>query len=216
MFTGLVEEVGTLKEVRSVAQGYRLKIGAGKVLEDVKYGDSIATNGVCLTVADYGPGWFEADMMEVTAEVTGIHQLSTGSPLNLERALRPMDRMGGHILQGHVDVMGRISSRRDAYPFTAFSIGFPREFQPFVVKKGSIGINGISLTISELISDGVEVSIIPETIANTNLAVLQPGDRVCLEFDVLGKYVARQLSLNGENREEETGLSRETLRQFGF
>lgn len=211
MFTGLVEEVGTLLAVTPMAEGFRLKIGAKKVLEDLKSGDSIATNGVCLTAVSFGEDWFEADMMAITAEVTGLHRLGTGSLLNLERALLPSDRMGGHIVQGHVDTMGTILSRREALPFWSFIITFPKEFLPYTVKKGSIAINGISLTVSNLISNGIEVSIIPETAENTNLTSLRPGDTVCLEFDILGKYVERQLALK-----EERSLSRETLRKYGF
>ncbi|MDO5714791.1 MAG: riboflavin synthase [Tissierellia bacterium] len=196
MFTGLVEEVGILKDIRSKSLGYEMIIEASTILKDVKIGDSIATNGVCLTVVDFSDTWFSVDMLKVTAEVTQLHGLSPGSPLNLERALRPMDRMGGHILQGHIDTIGKIISRTDMYPFTQFEISIPSSFHKYIVEKGSVGINGISLTISRLTSLGFEISIIPQTLRHTNLKDTYPGQKVCIECDVIGKYIERLLKEN--------------------
>ena len=210
MFTGLVEEVGILKERRSQGDGYRLVIEAHLILEDIHIGDSIATNGICLTVTNVGEGWFSADILEITAEVTGLGELPIGAKVNLERAMAMKDRFGGHIVSGHIDGLGKILSKGEEFPYITYEVSVPAEFHKYMVKKGSIALNGISLTIQELTKEGFRISIIPETIAQTNLKNANPGDVVCLEFDMIAKFVERLM------KHHEEGISISRLKEWGY
>lgn len=185
VFTGIVEELGHL-EART---GQRLRIAAELVLEDAALGDSIAVNGCCLTVVDQGDGWWEADVSEQTERVTNLADLAVGDPVNLERPLRLADRLGGHLVQGHVDGVAKVL---DAVPDLRVSI--PEGLGRYLVDKGSITVDGISLTIAGLTLDSTDeasftVAVIPHTSEVTNLGRRQPGERVNLEVDVVAKYV---------------------------
>lgn len=180
MFTGIVEELGTVISRR----GPRLRIAATTVLEDVELGASIAVNGTCLTVVDWGDDWWEADVVEETYSRTALGALEEGSPVNLERPVRVSDRLGGHIVQGHVDVVGTIVD-----PAPDLRITLPTELLRYVVHKGSITVDGVSLTVAGLHPDGLSIAVIPHTAEVTTLGRKGPGDPVNLELDVIAKYV---------------------------
>lgn len=182
MFTGLVEELGHLAD----RQGERYRIAARTVLEGVAVGDSIATNGCCLTVVDHGDGWWETDLSDETLARTSLGALDLGSPVNLERAARVGDRLGGHIVQGHVDGVGHIV----AMP-PDLHVAVPAELLRYCVEKGSITIDGVSLTIVDVLDDGITAAIIPHTAEVTTLGRTPIGAPVNIEVDVLAKYVER-------------------------
>ena len=185
MFTGIVEELGTVVS----RNGNRFRFGASLVLEDAKLGDSTAVNGVCLTVVDLGPDWWEADVSDETLKRTSLGDLKPGDRINLERPMRLADRLGGHLVQGHVDAVGEIV---EAAP--DLRVRAPERLMRYVVEKGSITVDGISLTVVEPLPDGFTVAVIPHTMAVTTLGHKGPGDRVNLEVDLIAKYVERLTS----------------------
>jgi riboflavin synthase len=185
MFTGIVEELG---EVASF-DGTRLRIAATDVLEDAKVGDSIAVDGCCLTLVEMGPGWWEADVSDETTRRTTLGDRSPGDRVNLERPVRPLDRLGGHIVQGHVDGVGEVVT-----PAPDLRVRMPHDLLRYVVEKGSVTVDGISLTVVDVLDDGFTVAVIPHTQDVTTLGVRGPGSRVNLEVDVTVKYVERLLS----------------------
>lgn len=185
MFTGIVEELGQLA---SLHDG-RLRIAATRVIEDVEIGESIAVNGCCLTVVAYGEGWWEADVSDETISRTSLASLSDGDGVNLERAVRVSDRLGGHIVQGHVDGVGEIVD-----PVPDLRVRVPDTLLRYLVEKGSVTVDGVSLTIVQPLDDGFTVAIIPHTADVTTLGAKQPGDLVNLEVDVMAKYVERLVS----------------------
>ena len=185
MFTGIVEEMGEV----AALDGSRLRIRARTVLEDVRLGDSIAVNGCCLTLVAQGDGWWEADVSEETFARTSLRGITVGSPLNLERSVRLADRLGGHMVQGHVDGVGEVLA-----PVPDLQVRIPTELMRYVVEKGSITVDGVSLTVVTPTADTFTVAIIPHTSAVTTLGAKQPGDRVNIEVDVLAKYVERLLA----------------------
>lgn len=182
MFTGIVEELGVVIE----RDGGRFRFGASTVIEDAKVGDSIAVNGCCLTVVDIGPGWWEADAVDETLRRTNLGDLGPGDRVNLERPLRAGDRLGGHIVQGHVDAVGEIVE-----PAPNLRVRMPVDLARYVVEKGSITVDGCSLTVVDALDDGFTVAIIPHTSAVTTLGGRRPGERVNLEVDLVAKYVER-------------------------
>ena len=185
MFTGIVEELGQLE---SLHDG-RLRIAARRVLEDVVIGESIAVNGCCLTVVAFGDGWWEADVSDETISRTSLASLAAGDGVNLERAVRASDRLGGHVVQGHVDGVGEIVD-----PVPDLRVRVPDPLVRYLVEKGSVTVDGVSLTIVEPLDDGFTVAIIPHTADVTTLGAKQPGDLVNLEVDVMAKYVERLVS----------------------
>jgi riboflavin synthase len=184
MFTGIVEELGTV----IAREGSKLRLGATTVLEDAEQGDSIAVNGCCLTVVDQGADWWEADVTEESYARTNLGDLAAGDPVNLERPVRLQDRLGGHLVQGHVDAVGTIVD-----PVPDLRIRMPEALGRYVVEKGSITVDGVSLTVVEAALDGFTVAVIPHTAEVTTLGRKGPGDRVNLEVDVMAKYVERLL-----------------------
>jgi riboflavin synthase len=182
VFTGIVEELGTVVS----RDGGRFRFGASLVLEDAKLGDSTAVNGCCLTVVELGPGWWEADAVDETLARTNLGDLQPGDVVNLERPVRPMDRLGGHIVQGHVDAVGEIVTGAPD-----LRIRMPADLLRYVVEKGSITVDGCSLTVVEVFADGFSIAIIPHTAEVTTLGRKGPGDRVNLEVDVMAKHVER-------------------------
>jgi riboflavin synthase len=193
MFTGLVKELGRVETVEASEDGARLRIGAA-LASEVEPGDSVAVNGACLTATSVADGAFEADVMRQTLSLTTLGELEADSPVNLELALRASDRLGGHVVQGHVDGTGTVAGLSDDGFAKRMGIELPDELLPYVVERGSIAIEGVSLTVADLIDSGLEVSLIPETLERTTLGALGPGDRVNVECDVLARYVRRQLS----------------------
>ena len=193
MFTGLVEEVGKVREIKKSSKGAKLKVECKNVLEGTKIGDSIAVNGVCLTVVELGENYLSFDISYETLRRSSLSLIKPGSPVNLERALKLGDRLGGHILQGHVDTTTKITAiKREGEGYT-FTFKLPKAYTHLVVEKGSIGIDGISLTIADIFPDSFTVAVIPHTFEKTNLKFKKPGDAVNLEFDIIGKYVEKML-----------------------
>jgi riboflavin synthase len=196
MFTGIVEELGTVAAVEDQGDAVRITIAATTVLEDVALGDSVSVNGCCLTVSTVSttrPASFTADVMRETLDKTGVGDLTTGDRVNLERAVTPTTRLGGHIVQGHVDGTGAVRRRTHSEHWELVEVEAPTELLRYLVPKGSITVDGISLTVVDVLADGFTVSLIPETLARTTLGFRQPGDRVNLEADVIAKHVERLL-----------------------
>lgn len=194
MFTGIIEEKGRVGSINFEGDNARIVIEASTVVEDTKAGDSISVNGVCLTALDITPESFAADVSRETLDRSTLGSLAAGSPVNLERAVTPATRLGGHIVQGHVDGRGTFISAEQDGDFWTVRIGFPPEFVKYLVYKGSVAVEGISLTIASLADDYFEIAVIPKTWELTNLSSLSPGDAVNLEADVIAKYVERMLS----------------------
>ncbi|MFM7615857.1 MAG: riboflavin synthase [Actinomycetes bacterium] len=194
MFTGIVEELGTVRAITPNEGGARIEIAAATVLADAVLGASIAVNGCCLTVVEFTDSWWAADAVTETLDRTALGSLVAGSPVNLERPVRLDDRLGGHIVQGHVDGVGSLVSR-DALPdgSTRMRFAAPTGLLRYVVEKGSITVDGISLTVAALHDDGFDIAVIPHTLSVTTLGPKAPGDPVNLEVDVLAKYVERLL-----------------------
>jgi riboflavin synthase len=184
VFTGIVEELGSVIS----REGAKLRLRAARVLEDAKQGDSIAVNGCCLTVVEQGADWWEADVTDESYARTNLGDLAPGDPVNLERPVRVQDRLGGHLVQGHVDAVGEIVT-----PVPDLQVRMPADLLRYVVDKGSITVDGVSLTVVEALADGFTVAVIPHTAEVTTLGHKGPGDRVNLEVDVMAKYVERLL-----------------------
>jgi riboflavin synthase len=196
MFTGLVEAVGELVERKPTSGGFRVRI-ATALAPELSPGDSIAVNGVCLTVIVAEHGEFQADVGPETNRVTTLGWLSRGSVLNLERPLRADSRFGGHFVQGHVDAIGHVEELRGDTDFHWLTVSFPKALAPFIVHKGSIAVDGISLTVAGLGHDRMDIQVVPFTMSHTNLSRAQIRDRVNLECDMVGKYVVRAAELAG-------------------
>ena len=188
MFTGIIEEVGKIKNIQG-GTNYKLTIAASKILEDIHLGDSIAVNGICLTAISWDNGSFTVDVMRETLERTSLHKLRAGSFVNLERALAANGRFGGHIVSGHIDGTGEsINIRRDANAVW-YKIKTSEKIMEFIIEKGSIAIDGISLTVAKVDRSAFYVSVIPHTLENTILLRKKTGDIVNLENDIVGKYI---------------------------
>ena len=196
MFTGLVEGVGELLECKPASGGRRLRIGS-VLAPEMKPGDSLAVNGVCLTVILAERGEIHADVGPETVRITTLGSLPRGTALNLERPLRADQRFGGHFVQGHVDAIGHIEELRQEAEFHWLTVSFPVALAPLIVHKGSIAVDGISLTIAGLGADRFDIMVVPFTMQNTNLGRIKLRDRVNLECDMVGKYVARAAELSG-------------------
>ncbi|HWW66805.1 MAG TPA: riboflavin synthase [Solirubrobacterales bacterium] len=193
MFTGLVQDIGRVKAVESDAEGARLRIATALAAE-IEPGDSVAVNGVCLTATSADADGFEIEAMNQTLEVTGLGQLEAGDRVNLELAMRASDRLGGHILQGHVDGAGEVVSAVEDGFARRLRVGLAPELMRYAVEKGSIGLDGVSLTVAGLGPDWVEVSLIPETLERTNLGEASPGGKLNVECDIVAKYVEKLVS----------------------
>ena len=194
MFTGIIEELGNIRSIEERGENARIVISARLVTEGTNHGDSISVNGVCLTALDIHPDSFAADVSKETLVRSTLGRLKPGTPVNLERAVTPTTRLGGHIVQGHVDARGRLAGVEDHGESWTIKISYPKEIARYLVFKGSVAVEGISLTIAGLSGDHFEVAIIPKTWEVTNLSRLKPGDDVNLEVDVIAKYVERLLA----------------------
>ncbi|MFD9724651.1 riboflavin synthase [Streptomyces sp. NPDC059072] len=202
MFTGIVEELGEVVAVEELQEASRFRLRGPVVTEDAKHGDSIAVNGVCLTVVETGDGEFTADVMQETLNRSSLGALTKGSRVNLERPMALGGRLGGHLVQGHVDGTGEILSRTPSEHWEIVKVALPANLSRYVVEKGSITVDGVSLTVVEAAADWFTISLIPTTLALTTLGIKQPGDPVNLEVDVLAKYVERLL---GKDKDQEAG-----------
>src|SRR5215213_3487784 len=214
MFTGIIEELGQIAALEKHADGAKIKISARIVTEDTNEGDSIAVNGVCLTALNIKPDGFTADVSQETLDKSTLGRLKIGTKVNLERAVTPSTRLGGHIVQGHVDSRGKFVSATQNGDFWTVRVSFPKDIGQYLVYKGSISVEGISLTIAELGADFFEIAVIPKTWELTNLSTLKAGDEVNLETDVIAKYVERIL-LYGRATESEN-ITVEKLQKLGF
>ena len=199
MFTGIIEERGEVVAVEPAGDGVRLTVRGPLAVSDAQHGDSISVSGVCLTVIDRGEDWFTADVMRQTLDMASLGEFTPGTPVNLERAMAAHGRLGGHIVQGHVDGTGTVLEVRPGAQWRVIRISLPTELAPLVVDKGSIAVDGVSLTVSDA-SDAAastpwfEISLIPETLAATTLGDRVAGDRVNLETDILARHVQRLLA----------------------
>ncbi|EIW18087.1 MULTISPECIES: riboflavin synthase [Pelosinus] len=217
MFTGLVEELGKVKAIARGVKSVRLTVAAKKVLQDVKLGDSIAVNGTCLTVVEYDANYFTADVMPETVDSTALANLQIGSKVNLERTLSIGDRFGGHIVSGHIDGIGIIRAKDNNDNAVIIKIEAGSEVMRYIVKKGSIAIDGISLTIVDYGQDWFTVSLIPHSASATTLGFKKTGDVVNLEADVIGKYVEKLLNLDSAQQQSKTSaINMNFLEKNGF
>ena len=199
MFTGIIEELGSVRSIEERGENARLVISAHVVTEGTNHGDSISVNGVCLTALDIEPDSFAADVSRETLQRSTLGSLEPGAPVNLERAVTPATRLGGHIVQGHVDARGQFVGVENHGESWTVRIAYPKEIGRYLVFKGSVAVEGISLTIAGLTGDHFEIAIIPKTWEVTNLSHLKPGDPVNIEVDIIGKYVEKLLSSVAEN-----------------
>ena len=213
MFTGIVEEVGTVNAVVNTGSSSGVRINAKTVLEGTKTGDSIAVNGVCLTVTKMGSGWFEADVMNETLRRSSLSSLSQGSPVDLERAMAAGGRFGGHIVSGHIDGTGSIVSMKNDGIAVWITIAADSRILRYIVEKGSVAIDGISLTVAKVTDKDFCVSVIPHTLKNTVLGFKKAGDTVNLENDIIGKYVEK-LMQPADN--DKGGITAGFLMENGF
>ncbi|GHB74277.1 riboflavin synthase subunit alpha [Streptomyces xanthochromogenes] len=193
MFTGIVEELGEVVAIETLGDASRFRLRGPLVTEGAGHGDSIAVNGVCLTVVEFGDGEFTADVMDETLKRSSLGALEAGSRVNLERPMAVGGRLGGHIVQGHVDGTGTVLARTPSENWEIVKIALPADLSKYVVEKGSITVDGVSLTVVEAAADYFTISLIPTTLALTTLGIKQPGDPVNLEVDVIAKYVERLL-----------------------
>lgn len=217
MFTGIIEEIGTVRRIERGAAGARLTIAAKTVLDGTKLGDSIATNGVCLTVVSMTADSFSADVMAESLRRSSLGTLQAGSPVNLERAMPANGRFGGHIVSGHIDGTGTVSSQKREGNAVWVTVRTPASLLRYIVEKGSIAIDGVSLTVAAVDETSFAVSIIPHTGAQTILLGKKPGETVNLECDVIGKYVEKLLTpYAAVEKPAASGITMEFLAQNGF
>lgn len=200
MFTGIVEEIGEVTAVEAAGDGLRVTVRAPLAVSDAAHGDSIAVSGVCLTVVDRGEDWFAADVMAATVGATTVGARAPGDPVNVERAMRADARLGGHVVQGHVDGSAAVLQVRPGDAWRVVRIALPSDLAPLVARKGSIAVDGVSLTVSDVGRDWLEVSLIPETLRATTLGRLQPGDLVNLETDILARHVVRMREFEADTQ----------------
>ena len=216
MFTGIIEELGRVRSMEKRGEGVRIGVEARAVTEGTQEGDSIAVNGVCLTALDVRGDSFAADGSRETLQRSTLGALRAGSPVNLERAVTPATRLGGHIVQGHVDARGRFLSAEEHGGSWTVRIGFPPEVARYLVFKGSVAVEGISLTVAALTDEHFEIAVIPKTWAVTNLSHLRAGDAVNLEADIIAKYVERILMVAKAEGAAPSSLTAEKLANLGY
>lgn len=212
MFTGIIEEIGKISGLNKKSNLLEIKVSCKKVLENTKYGDSIATNGVCLTVTELGSDYFKAEIMKESLDHTTFSKAALGNRVNLERALLAGGRLDGHMVQGHVDGIGKVRKIVEGQNLVEYIIGASNEVLDYVVQKGSICIDGISLTVSDVGDDYFKVSIIPTTLKETILPEKRIGDEVNIETDILGRYVLKML----RKTQGRSKITEEFLRDNGF
>jgi riboflavin synthase len=195
MFTGIVEELGRVRAIETLPDALRITIEGPKVVSDVNRGESISVSGACLTAVEHDATSFTADVMQETIRLTSLDGIKVGDPVNLERAMTAATRFGGHVVLGHVDGVGKVVSRTPSENWEWVRISIPKELMKYVVLKGSITLDGISLTVNEVGDDWVGLSLIPETLAVTTLGFKQPGDKVNVEVDIMAKHIERLIEM---------------------
>jgi riboflavin synthase len=215
MFTGIIEEIGELVAIQRGAKSVVLTIKADKILTDTRTGDSISTNGVCLTAVEIGKDYFKADVMHETVDRSSLGQLSKGSKVNLERAMRADGRFGGHMVAGHIDGTGEITDITKDDNAVWYKITTKPEIMRYIIEKGSIAIDGISLTVAKVAKSDFSVSIIPHTLGQTTLALRKKGDKVNLENDMVGKYIEKFL-INDKEQTNKSKIDKSFLITNGF
>lgn len=208
MFTGIVEEIGKIQAINDKS----IEVVCKKVLSDTKIGDSIAVNGVCLTVTKLDNNYFKADVSPETFRVTAFHNLKAGSIVNLERAMTPTSRLGGHIVSGHIDGVGKVLSITNNKEFYNLELELNSDLSKYIIQKGSITVNGISLTIAAVSGNQIDIAVIPHTYESTNLSSLKNRDLVNIESDIIAKYVEKFLS----TRDNKSSVDMEFLQRNGF
>ncbi|WP_227395361.1 riboflavin synthase [Jeotgalibacillus aurantiacus] len=214
MFTGLIEEIGTIKNIKKGAKSMVLTINCSKILEDAKLGDSISINGVCLTVTSFSDQYFTADVMPETMKSTTLHQLKTGSRVNLERAMAANGRFGGHFVSGHIDGTGTISSIEKVDNALYIYIQAPEHLMKYFMMKGSVSVDGTSLTIFDVKESAFMISLIPQTAEESIVASKKPGDLVNIECDMIAKYI--QNLMNPAETPQKKGIDEAFLRNNGY
>ncbi len=217
MFTGIIQALGHIAALTPRGGDMRLRVHTGKLdLADVALGDSIAVNGVCLTAVALPGEGFEADVSGETLSRTGLGQLAVGSPVNLEKALTPQTRLGGHLVSGHVDGLGRVISRQPQARSVAFAIQAPDSLARYIAEKGSICVDGVSLTVNAVVGATFHLNIVPHTLAETTLSQWAPGRSVNLEVDIIARYLERLLLGDRAAQPQAGGITRELLAEHGF
>ena len=212
MFTGLIEEIGTIISVNPAGSGLRLKIQCTKILSDLAVDHSVSVNGTCLTAVRVGNGFFEADAVAETVAVTTLRQLKHGDAVNLERAMRLSDRLGGHLVTGHVDAMVPLSLLKKSPHDIRITVQITKEWMPFVISKGSITLDGISLTVASVAGTAITAAIIPHTFEATTLKNRRAGDFLNMEVDLIGKYISKMMA----DSTLSAGISEKWLNDIGF
>ncbi len=215
MFTGIIEDIGKLLDMRQKHQGAVIRVGTALDLDDVKLGDSIAVNGACLTVVAKDSGWFEADISHETLDATTMGQLSPRSELHLERAMALGGRLGGHLVTGHVDGVGRVVRTTSSGDGLDMIIEAPHDVARLLVPKGSVAVDGVSLTVNSPLADTFRVTLVPHTLEQTMLGRLTEGSQVNLETDIIGKYV-RRFVLGGQESDPKSVVDEDFLAKHGF
>lgn len=215
MFTGIIEEVGMVLNITKSKKITVLRIGCNKILEDISLGDSIAVNGVCLTVKSYNSDYFEADIMNETISKTNLNTLKIGNNVNLERALKVGDRLGGHIVSGHIDVTGTIKGLENDGDSIWITVEASEDIMKYIIYKGSIALDGVSLTVAYVDDNNFKVSIVPHTQLETILLKKKPGDIVNIECDQIGKYIEKLLNKD-EKSKINSSISLDTLKKYGY
>jgi len=216
LFTGIIEEIGSVREIKFISEGAILAVAARAVLSDLKIGDSIAVNGVCLTSTRIDTDAFVCDVSAETLQRSNLRLMKTGAKVNLERALPAGGRLGGHFVLGHVDGVSRLVAKTPSGSGYNVSFNFPRELERYLVYKGSVSVNGISLTIASLEQTTFSVAVIPHTLESTNLHSMMPGDSANLEVDILGKYFERFFQLGLAPPHNGPRITSEYLKSQGF
>lgn len=216
MFTGIIEGVGTVRTVKKKGDGLEIEIGCDFDLERTNVGDSISVNGVCLTVTSRLGKSFWADVSGETVSVSTIGKLKSDDPVNLERALMVGSRLGGHIVQGHVDGIGQVVDIKEKKSSIEFTIGIPEQLNKYIVEKGSVAVDGVSLTVNRVEKNRFSVTVIPHTKLKTTFSTLRTGDSVNLEVDIIGKYVERLTFLDSDEYRKDSKITEEFLKKHGF
>jgi riboflavin synthase len=214
MFTGIIEEVGKVGSIQRSRETANMTVNAVRILEGMKLGDSVAVNGVCLTVRQLADRDFQVEISSETLKRSNLGEIKIGSEVNLERPLTPGGRLGGHFVQGHVDGTGKVLSIESREGFGVWKFSFPKELSPYIVEKGSISINGVSLTVAKITERSMEVALIPHTLENTNFHNFVVGRTVNLEVDILAKYVESFLAKRLD--EDKTHFSENYLKEQGY